>query len=113
MADAIPFVSSPTPVALAYQELMKKELRRKVDDGIIAPFYEPTDWCSPILIRKKPNGLIWICLDHKYLNRYLRHVLFPIPDINHVYAKIQVAVWFLQIDLTQGFWHITFDVSSS
>lgn len=112
-ADAIPYVSPPRPVALAYQDPVQRELKRMVDEGIITPVTEPTDWCSPILIRKKPNGSIRICLDPKYLNRYLKRALFPLPDINQVYTQVQGAVYLSQIDLTQGFWHIKLDEPSS
>lgn len=112
-ADAKPVCMPPRPIPLAKQEPVKKELDRMVAEGIIVPETEPSEWCSPILIRTKPNGAIRVCLDPKYLNQYLRRPLYPLPNIDTVFQRVQGAKIFTKLDLTQGFWHIRLDEESS
>jgi len=42
-----------------------------VKDGILKEVSEPTDWVHPIVITKKPNGKVRICIDPRTLIKYI------------------------------------------
>ena len=50
-----------TPVSL--RPLLKKELKRLVNKGVIAPVEEPTEWISQAVITPKKDRLVRLCID--------------------------------------------------
>ena len=58
------------------------ELRKLCDDGSIAPVNQPLPWISTLLVVRKQNGDIRICIDPKPLNRALKRDHFCMPMIN-------------------------------
>jgi hypothetical protein len=66
-----------------------------------------------MLVRKKKNGSLRICLDPRYLNQYLKRAAYPLPDNDEVFARIRGAQFFSVIDLTNGFWQLPLDLVSS
>ena len=46
-------------------DIVKEELSRMLDDGIISKVTEPTDWCASIVPVPKKNGKLKICLYFK------------------------------------------------
>ena len=50
-----------TPIAIRPQ--LKEELEKMVKEGVIAPVTEPTPWVSQIVVNKKKQGGLRICID--------------------------------------------------
>ena len=71
--DARPFcVTTPRTVPLAYRDKLKEEIDLLIEQGIIAPVTEPTEWCSPIVVTPKKNSdSIRMCVDLSKLNRFV------------------------------------------
>ena len=61
--DSRPFcVTTPRTIPFAYREKLKDELDLLIDQGIIAPITEPTDWCASIVVApKKDSNRIRLC----------------------------------------------------
>ncbi|KAF2891610.1 hypothetical protein ILUMI_14563, partial [Ignelater luminosus] len=49
--------------------LLEDELKRMVNDGIISKITEPTEFVNPIVLVRKPNIKLRICLDPAVLNK--------------------------------------------
>jgi transposase InsO family protein len=111
--DAVPKNFPPRKVPLALDEEVKQELKRMENEGVITPVREPTDWCSPMIVRRKPNGLLRVCMDPRYLNSFLKRATYPLPDIEAVFPKFRGAKYFSKMDMTMGFWQILLDEESS
>jgi hypothetical protein len=92
---------------------VKAELKGMVDEGVIIKEHEPTEWCSPMIVRRKPNGLLRVCMDPRYLNAFLKRATYPLPDIESVFPKFCGAKVFSKLDLTAGFWQVLLDLESS
>ena len=58
-----PFVHPPRKISLALKGPLKEELYRLEALQILAPVSEPTPWVSIMIIVKKPNGSILVCLN--------------------------------------------------
>ena len=57
-------VTTPRSIPFAYHEKLKQEIDLLVDQGIITPVTEPTDWCAPIVVApKKGTDRIRMCVD--------------------------------------------------
>ena len=50
--------------------------------GIIKP--SSSEWCSPMVIVKKKDGALRICVDYQRLNSILQVDTYPIPRIDDV-----------------------------
>lgn len=111
---------SVTPVALpvrkvpfAVKEPLKQELERLVKIGILQPVDVPTDWISSMVVIKKSNGKIRLCIDPKPLNKALRRNHFPLPVIDDLLPLLTNAKVFSVVDAKNGFWHVQLDDESS
>ena len=58
--------------------MVKKEIQKLLDVGFIYPI-EHTDWASPIVIARKKNGKIKVCVDFKKVDGF--------SGYNHIVAN--------------------------
>ena len=80
-----------------------------VDLKVIAPVDKPTDWVNSIVIVKKSNGKLRVCLDPRSLKR--QH--FKLPTREEIMSKFAGATVFSKLDALQGFWQVMLDDESS
>ena len=69
------------------QLIVKVELERLLQAGFIKPV-EITDWVSPMVLVKKKNGKIRICIDYRALNKRTQKDHFPLPFINIILDEV-------------------------
>jgi hypothetical protein len=79
--DAVPRSFPARKASLALEDKVKDELDRMEREGLITRVNEPTDWCSPMLVCRKPNGVLRVCMDPHYLNTFLKRATYPLPDL--------------------------------
>ena len=61
--DAEPFIDHPRKFAIHIKEDLKRELDKMERDGIIRKIQGHTDWCSSLMLPRKKDGSIRVCLD--------------------------------------------------
>ena len=105
--EAKPFcVSTPRTIPFAYREKLKEEIDLLVDQGIITPVTEPTEWCAPIVVApKKGTDRIRMCVDLSKLNKYVRREHYPSITPQDAVADIQAssAKYFTVFDALKGY----------
>ena len=84
----------------------KAELDRMARMGIITKVEQPTQWVSPIVVVKKPNGDVRICLDLVDLNKAVKREHYPLRTVEEVAATLAEARVFSMLDATSGFYQI-------
>ena len=77
-----------------------------LQEGIISPVTEPTEWCSGIVVVPKPNGTVRICVDLTQLNKAVRREIHPMPSVDESLAKLANSKIFTKLDAKSGFWQI-------
>ena len=94
------------------KQVVRDELQRLVDAGIIVPVDEPTDWVSQISVAEKKSG-IRICVDPRPLNHALKreHCKLPTPD--NVLPELTTAKGLSVCDLKSGYLHYVLDHAPS
>ena len=112
-ATVPPVVHAPRKVPVALRETVKTELTRMVADGIIAPVTEPTKWVSSMVVARKKNGSVRICLDPRDLNKAIRRPHYPLPTLEDVATRLTDAKVFSVLDAKSGFWQVKLDEESS
>jgi transposase InsO family protein len=110
---AVPRSFAARKVPLAMEDEVRAELQRMVDEGVIVEEKEPSDWCSPLLVRRKPNGKLRVCMDPRYLNSFLKRATYALPEVECVFPRFRGAKYFSKMDMTAGFWQVLLDEDSS
>ena len=110
---------SVTPVQLPPRRLpvpIRDEVKRELDamcrDGIIEPVTGPSTWISALLVVRKPNGKVRICIDPKPLNKSLRRCNYMMGTIDDVLPRLAKAKVFSTLDVRNGFWNLRLDEES-
>jgi hypothetical protein len=76
-----PAQSRPYPVPIAHRQILKKEIDKMLRSRVIQP--SNSDWTSPIVLAKKPDGTLRFHVDLKKLNKQLE------KDARNTCPKIQ------------------------
>lgn len=71
----------PCRIPIAVKPKLRKEPDKLVDQGVLNPVTEPTDWCSQISVQTKKDGKLRVCTDPKFLNEALVRERYPLPII--------------------------------
>ncbi|GKB23761.1 transposon ty3-G gag-pol polyprotein [Tanacetum coccineum] len=72
-----------------------------LENGFIRPGVSP--WGAPVLIVKKKDGSIRLCIDYRELNRITIRNRYPLPRIDDLFDQLQGAKYFSKIDLRSGY----------
>lgn len=100
-------------VPLAIRNDLERELKRLQSIGVIEMVDYPTDWVSSLVVVKKTNGSLRVCLDPKHLNQALKRSHYVMPTIDDVLPELAQARVYTVCDLKNGFWHVELDKPSS
>ena len=71
-----------------------EELQKIRKAGLIFPM-QHTEWCSPVIIRKKKNNQIRLCVDFRELNRQTVKGYYPLPFIDQILDQLAVGRFIL------------------
>ena len=72
-------------------------------DDIIAKVAEPTPWVSSMVVVRKKNGDVRICIDPRDLNKAVKRCYYPMPTIEEIVARLPGAKIFSVLDAKSGF----------
>lgn len=111
--NAVPRIDGQRKIPFAMKDNLKIELERMEKLGIIERVTEPTEWVNSIVIVKKSNGKLRICLDPRYLNKFIVTSSSSIPTFEQIVSNLTGAKYFSVLDCNSGFWQIPLDSESS
>ncbi|KAK2714991.1 hypothetical protein QYM36_009849 [Artemia franciscana] len=110
---AIPTIQPPKWVPFAPQAKFKEELDRLESLGVIEKVTKPTQRVNSLVLVRKADGSLRICLDPVDLNRAIERPHYPIPLFDEVSAKCKGAKKFFKMDARNGYWSMVLDIPSS
>ena len=111
--NSVPVVNPPCRLPVSLRKTVKTELDAMVENQIIAPVTEPTQWVSSMVVTQKKDGRVCICLDPQYLNKAVMRSHYPLPTIEEVTTRLSQAKVFSVLDAKSGFWQVKLAESSS
>lgn len=111
--SARPKAMPPRMVPQGIRGKLKKELERLEQEEIICRDNEPSEWLSPPVIVRKPDGTIRLCLDPQYLNSQLVRTQCSMTTATEIFSRLQGSKVFSCLDGRQGFHQIPLTHESS
>nr|XP_037289031.1 uncharacterized protein LOC119181893 [Rhipicephalus microplus] len=83
--DAVPFsLSVPRRIPIPLREVVRHELDKLEEGGVIRRVDNPTPWCSGLVVVRKADGSYRLCVDLTQLNKVVlreRHILPTVEQV--------------------------------
>ena len=82
------------------------EVERQLADYLQRGFIRPSNspWASPILLVKKKDGSMRMCVDYRGLNALtIKNKYPPLPRIDEFFDQLHGSCYFTKIDLRSGY----------
>ncbi|XP_069190416.1 uncharacterized protein [Procambarus clarkii] len=96
--------TKPYPVPHHLVPQVRAELKEMEREDVIEKSTSP--YSSPMVIVKKPEGGVRICLDFRKLNSVIEFDAEPMFNQDEIFARLAPSNYFSKLDLTKGFWQI-------
>lgn len=111
--NAIPKYRKARPLPYALRTNVEEELDRLVAEGILEPI-EYSDWAAPIVaVIKSDKKSVCICDDFRTTVNAVSHLnLYPIPEVEHLFATLKKGKLFTKLDLSQAYQQLILDKTS-
>ena len=91
-------------LSAAEAEELKKQLEELEEKGYIRPSKSP--FGAPVLLMKKQDGGMRLCVDYRALNKLTIKNRYPMPLIDELTDRLHGARIFSKIDLRSGYWQV-------
>jgi len=104
-ANIQPKIDPPRRVPFKIYDKLESELDDMVKMKVIEKVDAPTSWVNSIVIVKKKNNKLRICLDPS------SH--YPLPNFENVKSRLNGSCYFSTLDASSGFWMIPLDEESA
>ena len=84
--NTIPFKHKLRPISPLLLPLIEKEIKKPLDAKIIVPL-RYSKWITNLVVVRKKNGEIRLCVDFRNLNKCSKKDLYPLPKMEHLLQK--------------------------
>ncbi|GFS16887.1 retrovirus-related Pol polyprotein from [Elysia marginata] len=86
-------------IPFVFEDKAKSEIDNLVNQGILAPVTETTEWVIQMAIAEKSNGDIRICIDPQALKEALLREHFRLPTLDDVLVQLIGARIFRKLNV--------------
>ena len=106
-------VHAPWKCPIAMQPLVWEKLDEFMEQGIIIPVEEPTDWVSSLTYSWKANGKLRVCLDPWDVNKAIKRDHYKTPTVEEITHLLAGSKKFTKVDGSLSYHCIVLDYESS
>ena len=96
-----PISKPPYRLSASEASEVERQLADYLQRGFIKPSSSP--WASPILLVKKKDGSMRMCVDYRGLNAITIKNKYPLPRVDELFDQLKGARYFSKIDLRSGY----------
>lgn len=104
LSDETPFKLRPRPIHPADVEAVRKHIQELLDTGVIRESESP--FSSPIVVVRKKNGTVRLCIDYRKLNLQTIKDAYALPKLEDTFSALSGSQWFSVLDLKSGYYQI-------
>ena len=97
-------ITTPYRHPKRYKDEIEKTIKELLKLGYIWPSSSP--FASSVVLVKKKDGTLRMCIDYRALNKKTINNRYPIPRIDELIDELRVAKYFSKIDLCSGYHEI-------
>lgn len=83
---------------LAFEKEEKQAIDNLLNQGVIRPSNSP--WASPLVLVRKKDNSVRLCVDYRQFNKVTKVDAFPIPKVEECLDSVAGASIFSTLDLT-------------
>lgn len=105
-----PINCSPRRLSYQEREFVDRKIGQMLREKVIRP--SVSDFASPVVLTKKKNGDLRLCVDYRCLNKVTEKDKFPIPHIDDLINNLSGKQYFIALDFKDGFNHVNVDEES-
>ena len=105
-----PIARRPYRVPMSQREQVEAHLKELLEQGIISVSSSP--WHSPIVLVRKRDNSLRVCIDFRGLNSITKGNAYPLPVIDELFLDLRGNKYFSTLDLKSGYYQIGLDQSS-
>jgi len=110
LTDEVPVYQRPRRLAPSEQVAVDEQVDEWLRDKIIRP--SCSDYASPVVLVRKRDGSLRLCIDYRALNKKVIRDRYPLPLIDDQVDRLRGAAVFSTLDLRNGFFHVPVEESS-
>jgi len=104
LKEASPIQFGPRRLSYIDKENISKIIDNLQKNKIIRP--SNSEYASPIVLTRKKNGEIRMCIDFRALNKIMVRDNYPLPLIEDQLDMLRDKKFFSKLDLKDGFYHV-------
>ena len=104
LTAGFPIRERARPIPARDFEDARRYIQGLLDANIIRPSNSP--FASPIVLVRKKNGKLRLCVDYRKINSRTIRDSYPIPKIEDMFSALHGAKWFITMDLKMGFFQV-------
>ncbi|KAA3473717.1 DNA/RNA polymerases superfamily protein [Gossypium australe] len=102
--DATPISIAPYRMVPTELKELKAQLQELTERGFARLSFSP--WGAPVLLVKKKDGTMRMCIDYRQLNKVTIKNKYPLPRIDDLFDQLKGASVFSKIDLRSGYYQL-------
>jgi len=108
-SNARPVQTQCRQIPFAMESPLEEELLRLESNNIIERV-QTSNWTSPIVIAKKQNGKLRLCVDFSTgVNNAIMNNKHPLPTVENIVSKLNGSCFFSLLDLSDAFFQVEID----
>lgn len=104
LQDETPFKHRARPIHPHDIEAVRSHLRDLLETGVIRESESP--FSSPIVVVRKKNGDVRLCIDYRKLNLQTVKDAYALPNLEESFSALTGSRWFSVLDLKSGYYQI-------
>lgn len=104
LSDETPFKQRARPIHPQDIEAVRKHIQELLDAGVIRESESP--FSSPIVVVRKKNGQVRLCIDYRRLNLQTIKDAYSLPKLEDTFSALSGSQWFSVLDLKSGYYQI-------
>ena len=102
--NAKPIRLPPYRIPHAYRDTVFQEIQEMERECIIA--HSSSEWAAPIVLVKKKDGTLRMCVDYRRLNAVSTMDAYPMPRVDELIDRLGDAKFITTLDLSRGYWQV-------